>query len=61
MKPFYKSDSMTILNLHASKKNRFTHFPEDVRKAVLLKVFVKPYKSVFEFLLENLRCLIYPP
>ena len=43
-----------MLNLHASEKNRFIHFPEDVqkncwmfRKTAVLKVLGNPWKSVF--------------
>ena len=36
MKSFYQSNRFTMLNLCASeKKNRFIHFPGDVRKKVL--------------------------
>ena len=41
MKPFYWSKSVTILNLHASEKNHFIHFPEDAQKSCCFERFRK--------------------
>ena len=41
MKPFYESNRITMLNLHASEKNRFIYFPEDAQKSCRFENFRK--------------------
>ena len=41
MKPFYESNSITMLSLHMSEKNCFIHFPEDAQKSYCFESFRK--------------------